>query len=186
MSITQLNDPSKNYKDALKQAKALARADKKDTKRIKDNPIAVQRIVQLHLTGNYTPAQIASIMNTSAATVKRILKEPEVLDKIIEYQDEDKKYFDSYLKSLREKALGRISELIDDEDSSVALSAVKDILDRTGHAAKKDNNVNINISYEEKLKELANTVDLSYIDTTYSVVDDTAGNLTEGADNGDT
>lgn len=180
-----MNDPSKNFKDALKQAKAMQRVDRKDVKRIRNNPIAVQRIIQLHLTGHYTPKQIASMMNTSVDTIKRVLKEPEVIDRIVEYQEEDKKYFDSYLKSLREKALDKISELIEDDDSAVALSAVKDVLDRTGHAVKKDSNVNISISYEEKLKELSNNVDLSYIDTSFSVIDDTALTLSEGADNGE-
>lgn len=164
-----LNNVSKDdFTKAIQEAKFLKKRDRKDLIKIKNKPIMVQRLIHLYISGVYTNSQIASMLCVSKQTVNKLLKEPEILDEIIKYQDEEKKYIDTRLKSLRDKALDRVSELIDDEDSSVALKASTEILDRTGHAVKKDNNLNITVSYEQRLEELQNTVDTSLIDMSYT------------------
>lgn len=153
----------------VEESKTLATIGEKEALRISKNPVVVQRIVQLYVTGSYTNSQIASIMGVGKRTIDRILKKPEVMDAIIEYQKEEKDYVDARIKSLRNKALDTMFELMDSEEDTVRLNASKDILDRSGHNVKKDSNVNINISYEQQLQELSAGVDLSYIDTSYVV-----------------
>lgn len=156
----------------IHEAKTIQRKDKKDTIRIRNKPILKQRFVQLYVAGNYTNSQIASIMCISKESVRNLLKEPEILDMIMSYQDEEKQYIDSRLKAIRHKSLDTITELLDSEDDSVRLNAAKEVLDRTGHIKKEQKDININVSYEERLSELASSVDLSYIDTSYSVQDE--------------
>lgn len=163
------------------EAKTLQRKDRKDAIRIGKKDILKQRLVQLYVSGTYTNSQIASIMCVSKQTIDKLLKQPEILDMINSYQSEEKEYVDARLKALRQKSLDTMFELLDSEEDAVRLNAAKDVLDRTGHAMKKDSNININVSYEERINELASTADLSYIDTSYVVIDDEEQNkLLEG------
>lgn len=169
----------------LYEAKTLQKKEKKNYTRIRNKPILINRVVQLYVSGNYSNSQIASIMGVSVQVINKLLKEQEVLDMILEYQNEEKEYVDSRLKSLRQKSLDTIFELLDSVDDSVRLNASKEVLDRTGHVKKDIKDVNINVSYEEKLKELGDSIDLSYIDTSYTVINDNEQNNEEGVVNGD-
>lgn len=156
----------------IKEAKRLNKKDKKDTVKISKKPILIQRVMQLYLSGHYTNSQIASIMCVSKSTIDNLLKKPEVLDQIVNYQNKEKEYVESRLKALRDKSLDTLFELLDSEEDTVRLNASKDILDRTGHATKKDQNVNINVSYEERLNSLTTQIDTTYIDTNYIINDE--------------
>lgn len=152
------------------EAKSLERKDRKDLVQIKRKSILKQRLVQLYVSGNYSNSQIASIMCVSKQTINKLLKDQDILDMIIAYQNEEKEYIDARLKSLREKSMETMFELLDSEEDTVRLNTAKDILDRTGHAVKKDSNVNINVTYEEQLNNLSALIDTGFInaiDTTY-------------------
>ena len=55
-------------------------------------------------------------------------------------------------------------ELLDSDDDSIRLATSKDILDRSGHAVKKDVNVEVNVSYEQQLQELAQGIDFEIVE----------------------
>lgn len=165
----------------IKEAKRLDKKDRKDSIKLSKKPILIQRVIQLYLSGHYTNSQIGSIMGVSAKAVNNLLKSPDVLDQIVKYQEQEKEYVDSRLKALRDKSLDTLFELLDSEEDTVRLNASKDILDRTGHAPKKDQNVNVNISYEERLHNLSANIDTSYIDTTYTVNGNEENNEAKGS-----
>jgi transposase-like protein len=145
-------------------------------------PIAKQRLVNLYVSGNYTQAQIAKILKIAPATVHRWLQDEDVLNAIEKYQREQDIVIGNSLKALRMKALNTMNELMDSQNDLVALNAAKDILDRTGHQAVQKQQVEVNMTYEERLKELINGVEIIDVDSTL-VQEET--NKTEGAVNGD-
>lgn len=157
------------FSKILEESTTLQTITDRDTSRVYKNPVVVQRIVQLYVSGAYTNSQIGSIMGVSKKVIDRIIKKTEVMDMIIEYQEEEKKYIDARLKTLRDKSLDTMYELLDSEEDTVRLNVAKDILDRSGHAVKKDTNLNVTVSYEQQLKDLSSGLDTSYIDTDYTV-----------------
>lgn len=162
--VTSSEVASKELSMILKESKSLDRKLKKEFKSIANKPLLKQRLAQLYVSGFYDKKQIASILMVSQSTVNRLLKEPDVLDMIMSYQDEEKKLIDSRIKALRNKATETLSELLDSDDDSIRLQATKDILDRSGHAVKKDVNVDVTVSYEQQLQELAQGIDYQIIE----------------------
>lgn len=159
------------FQKILDESTSLQTISDRDTSRVYKNPVVVQRIVQLYVSGAYTNSQIGSIMGVNKRVIDRIIKKQEVMDMIIEYQEEEKKYIDARLKALRDKSIDTMYELLDSEEDTVRLNVAKDILDRSGHAVKKDNNLNVTVTYEQQLKDLSLGLDTSYIDTSYTVED---------------
>ena len=68
------------------------------------------------------------------------------------------------LKALTNKAVNRLSALTDSPIDGVALQAVKDILDRTGHKAKQEIKVDKTVrTFEERLSEVIDkTIDIDF------------------------
>lgn len=161
---TSLNIAGKELKNILKESKNMSKKLNKEYRGIANRPILKQRLAQLYVSGFYDKRQIASILMISQSTVNKLLKEPDVLDMIITYQDEEKQLVDSRIKALRSKATETLSELLDSDDDSIRLQASKDILDRSGHAVKKDVNVDVTVSYEQQLQELAQGIDYQIIE----------------------
>ena len=54
---------------------------------------------------------------------------------------------------------------MEDDNSMVALQAAKDALDRTGHKPTEKKEVQVNMTYEERLNQLINGVEV--IDTDF-------------------
>lgn len=148
----------------LKDSKNLSKKLAKEYRSIANKPLLKQRLAQLYVSGFYNREQIASILRVSKSTVIKLLKDEDVLDMILTYQDEEKKLIDSRIKSLRFNAVDTISELLDSDDEAIRLQVAKDILDRTGHKEREQKDVNINVSYEQQLKELAEGVDFTIIE----------------------
>lgn len=148
----------------LKDSKNLSKKLAKEYRSIANKPLLKQRLAQLYVSGFYNREQIASILRVSKSTVIKLLKDEDVLDMILTYQDEEKKLIDSRIKSLRFNAVDTISELLDSDDDAIRLQVAKDILDRTGHKEREQKDVNINVSYEQQLKELAEGVDFTIIE----------------------
>lgn len=148
----------------LKESKVLSKKRKKEYNRITNKPILKQRLAQLYCSGNYNKRQIASMLMVSESTVIKLLKDPEVLDMVVSYQDEEKQLIDSRIKAIRFRAIDTIDELLDSDDDSIRLAVAKDILDRTGHKEKENKDININISYEQQLQELAQGIDYDIIE----------------------
>lgn len=143
----------------LKESKTLAKQYNKEVKKISSKEILKQRLAQLYCLGHYSEKDIASILMVSVATIRKMLKDNTVLGLIEDYQREEKQVIDSRIKALRNKATETMFELLDSDDDSIRLQASKDILDRSGHKADNNSNININVSYEQQLNELIQGVD---------------------------
>ena len=99
----------------------------------------------------------------------------EVRNAIEAYQREENIIVDSALKAIRIKAVNKLAELLDANNELVQMQATKEILDRTGHQAIQKQEINVNLSYEEKLKKLI------VEDADFTVVDDTEQNKQQGS-----
>lgn len=114
-----------------------------------------QRFIQLYMTGNYTIAKIASLIEIHPNTASRWLKKPEIKDALAEAQQEIHQQVGYQIKSMTVKATQRLSDLMDSPIDGVALQAVKDVLDRGGHKAKNEIKVDKTIvTVEQKMKDL--------------------------------
>jgi hypothetical protein len=74
--------------------------------------------------------------------------------------------------------MNTLGELMDSQNDLVALNAAKDVLDRTGHSATQKQEVNVNVTYEERLRQLIEGVD--FVDVESTLVQDNQNNA-EGA-----
>lgn len=163
-TTTSSDIASKELSRVLEDSKNIASKMKKEYTRIANKPLLKQRLAQLYVSGFYSNKQIASILMVSNTTVVKLLKDKDVLDFILTYQDEEKKIIDTRIKALRSKATETMDELLDSDDDAIRLAVAKDILDRTGHKEKEQKDVNINVSYEQQLKDLAKGVDFTVIE----------------------
>lgn len=130
----------------------------------------VSRIVQLYLTGCYSTAEIADIVDIKKDTVLRWLRRQEVKNYIAEYQAEEMAMLKTKMVGNADRAFQKMVKLLDSNMDNVALQASKDILDRTGFKPQTEIKQEITVkTYEEQLKDLMkNTID----DVEYEVVDD--------------
>lgn len=167
MSVQQDAIRRKDFLQIVKEAKVQSQTEKKEYNRVSKKEVVRNRLVQLYLSGVYTNRQIADILSVSTVTVGRMLKEPEVIEAIKESQNSEKDIIDSKLKSLRDRATDTLSELLDSEEESVRLQAVKMILDKTGHGDKREIEQNINISYEQQLTQVLEGVSFDVKDLEY-------------------
>lgn len=151
----------RGFKDVLRDSKVMAKTQDRELKKISSKTILKQRLAQMYCLGNYKDKDIASILMVSVSTIRKMLKDPDVLDLINQYQDEEKQMIDMKLKALRIKATDRLFELMDSEDDSIVLQATKDVLDRTGFKADANKNINVNVSYEQQIQSLIEGVDFT-------------------------
>lgn len=153
----------KEFDRVLKETNKLNKKNNKEFNKIANRPLLKQRLAQLYCAGSYNTKQIASILLISETTCKKLLKNNDVLDMIIAYQSEEKEIIDARIKSLRMRATEVMSELLESNDEAIQLQVAKDMLDRTGFKDKDTKDININISYEQQLEELAKGVDYEVI-----------------------
>lgn len=161
-----------NFIDVVKESRRLNQIEKKDFNKIYKKDIIKQRFVQLYVTGLYNNRQIADILSVSESSIKKLLRTEEVMQQINSYQSEEKAIIDAKIKALRNKAMDVFDDLLFSEKDEIRLKVAEGILDRTGHGKKDEKDININVTYEERLQQLADGVDTSFIDTSYSVEND--------------
>ena len=119
------------------------------------------RFVNLYLSGQYDVHQLAEIFKVHYNTIYKWLRSPRVKSAIKEMQEMQRKVVTANINSLTINAIHKMKDLLDDPDSRVQYQAAKDILDRGGHKAAQDINVNKTITYEEKLRNImADMVDV--------------------------
>lgn len=165
IAIKTANDIGKRELNRLqKESTELIKREGKQFFRINDNPMLKQRMIQLYVSGYYTKPQICSILKITRNTLNKLLKQEDVIDAINEYQDIEKKEVETRLRALRNKATDVIDELMDSDDDAIRLQASKDVLDRTGIKEEVNKNINVNVSYEQQLKQLQEGIDFSIID----------------------
>lgn len=116
-----------------------------------------QRFIQLYLTGNYTLAKIAELLEIHPNTAGKWMKRPEIKSALEEAQSEIHEQVAIQLKGMALKATQKLNNLIDSPQDAIALQAVKDVLDRGGHKTKNEIKVEKTVvTVEQKLKELVN------------------------------
>jgi DNA-binding MarR family transcriptional regulator len=150
--------------------------------------ILKQRFVHLYVSGCYTNREIARILCISPSTVTKLLRDEEIKEMIKAYQTDENETINAALKSLRLKAVETQSELLDSDNDMVRYNVAKDILDRTGHKAEEKKTVNINHTYEERLKEIVDNVQFQIQDVPYAIdgKDGVESQINiEGEDNGE-
>lgn len=129
-----------------------------------ENPVAhlepkQQRFIHLYLTGQYSMNKLAKLLDVHPNTLHNWMRRGEIKNAIADMQTLTHEVVSSQMKAMTAKAMDRMRELMDSPIDGVALQAVKDILDRTGHkpANKVEKNVNVR-TFEEKLDALIDDV----------------------------
>lgn len=119
----------------------------------------MQRFIHLYMTGQYTLVKLADLLEVHPATLGRWLKRQDVKALIMEMEQDTHDMVAIQLKALTNKAVSKLSNLVDSPIDGVALNAVKDILDRSGHKPKQEIKVDKTVTtYEQKLQTLINDV----------------------------
>lgn len=123
-----------------------------------------QRFINLYLTGAHTVIDLSGLLKISPTTIRNWLKKPEIALAIEETRGEVQKQVNMQLNDLTLKASRKLSELMESPIDAVALQAVKDVLDRSGHKAKQEIKVEKTITtVEQKLKQLIDeTIDIDF------------------------
>jgi hypothetical protein len=137
-----------------------------EQKRFERNNVLKHKLVHLYISGRFTNRQIATMLGVTPTTIYNWLANEEVAQMIERYQAQESIIIDSSLKALRTKAIGKMSELMDSDNDLVALQATKDVLDRTGHKAVEKKEIKVEMTYEERIKNMLNGVE-------YVINDDT-------------
>lgn len=140
-----------------------------DVEEIDDNKISVlppkmQRFIHLYMTGQYTINKLAQLLEVHPNTLHKWMKREDVKEIITDMQSETHDIVAIQLKALTLKAVGKLGALTDSPIDGVALQAVKDILDRSGHKPKNEIKVDKTVTtIEQRFKELVdNTIDVDY------------------------
>lgn len=183
LSPVDTNQESSDFRLMFYKVKQEAKKEKKDVIKISQKPILKQRLVHLYVSGYYNTRQIARILMVSEHATRKLLRSDEVQAMIRQYQDVEKDIIDESLKALRMKAIDTQRELLDSDNEVVRANVSKDILDRTGHKAKEEKKIDINVSYEERLNALVQGAVIE--DVSYIVNESDTQISNEGADNGD-
>lgn len=153
----------KEFTRILKESKSLEKKQRKEHSRMSKNEIVKNRLVYLYISGLYSTNQIASILCVSRETIRKMLRDEYVCNKINDYLAEEKQVVEGRIKTLSMKAIETVSELMDSDDDSVRLNASKDILDRAGHKPTDKQEVNVNVSYEQNMENLLEGVDYTFV-----------------------
>jgi len=120
-----------------------------------DKQPKIGRAVQLFLAGGHTRIEIASMLGTTARTVGRWLREPDVVQYMKEFQIEEGKIIKARMHSSSAAAIDKMVKLLDSPIDGVALQAAKDLLDRAGHKPKQEVKKEVTIrTFEEELSSL--------------------------------
>lgn len=173
------NEVCEEYKDIIASYSTEMDRIEYEKKMLYFLPVLKQKFVYLYCSGMYRNQQIARILDVHPGTITNWLKLDEIKTAIEAYQKEENIIVDSSLKAIRMKAVNKLSDLLEAKNELVALQATKEILDRTGHMAVQKQEININMTYEERLRNLI-TQDIDFV-----VIDDDTQNNTEGSVQGD-
>ena len=139
-----------------------------ETNLLIDMPPKMQRFIHLYMTGQYTLNKLAQLLEVHPNTLTNWLKREDVKNAISDMQSIIHDQVQIRLKTLTLKATAKLHKLIDSPIDGVALQAVKDVLDRTGHKPKNEIKVDKTIiTVEQKMKEL---IDSTIVDAEFEEV----------------
>lgn len=119
----------------------------------------MQRFIHLYMTGQYTLAKLAELLDVHPNTLGKWLKRRDVREIIEDMEKATHDIVAIQLNALTLKSVAKLSRLIDSPIDGVAYQAVRDVLDRAGHKPKQEIKIDKTvITYEEKLKNLIDNV----------------------------
>jgi transposase len=137
------------------------------------NALIKKRLVHLYVSGKYSTRQLAQIFCVSEKTIWAWLREPDVKDAIARFQEEQDIIIKSMMKALAVTAVERQRELIESADNEmVSAIMIRDLLDRTGFKPVEKKQVEVNMTYEERLQQLIEGVQ-------YEVIEDEPSDLSQ-------
>jgi glutamyl-tRNA reductase len=116
------------------------------------------------VTGQYTLNKLAQLLEVHPNTLLNWLKKEDVKAVINDMQTTTHDIVAVQLKALTMKAANKLGDLIDSPIDGVALQAVKDVLDRSGHKPKQELKIDKTVrTFEQKLSEIIDkTIDAEY------------------------
>jgi transposase-like protein len=128
-----------------------------------------QRFVHLYVTGQYPVAKLAQLLNVHPNTLFKWLRRADVKEVIATMQLSTQDVVTAQLKALTMKATNKLGSLIDSPIDGVALQAVKDVLDRSGHKAKQEIKVDKTVTTIEQ--KLAQLIESTIVEGEYEVIE---------------
>ena len=129
--------------------------DLSSTELITTLPPKVQRFIHLFVTGQYTINKLAQLLEVHPNTVYNWLRNKDVKQCIDDLQSVTHEIVAIQLKNMTNKATAKLNSLIDSPIDGVALNAVKDVLDRSGHKPKQEIKIDKTVrTFEEKLQDI--------------------------------
>lgn len=132
-------------------------------------PAKMQRFIHLYITGQYTLAKLAQLLEVHPNTLSNWLKRKDVQEIIAEMQITTHEVVNNQLKALTLKAANRLAELMDSTIDGVALQAVKDVLDRAGHKTKQEIKIDKTVTTVEQ--KLQNLISETIVDADFEVIE---------------
>jgi IS30 family transposase len=133
-------------------------------------PPQMQRFCHLYMTGQYSMAKMAQLLEVHPNTISNWLKRRDVKEVIEEMQVQNHDMVSTQLKASTMKAIQKLQQLMDSPIDGVALQAVKDVLDRAGHKQKQEIKIDKTITtVEEKMRKL---IDDTVLDAEFEEVSD--------------
>jgi predicted DNA-binding protein YlxM (UPF0122 family) len=119
-----------------------------------------QRVIHMYLSGGYSTQDIATALGYSKQYVTNLLCSPDIKNAINEFQKQEDELILQSIKALRVKAMQKMGQLIDSNMDAIAYQASRDILDRTGFKGVDKKEVNVNVTFEQQLKEVLSEEDI--------------------------
>ncbi len=126
------------------------------------------KMIRMFCSGLYTQTQIARTLRVTPQTISNWLADEDVREVIERVQADEDSIMAAQLRSIRRIAIEKQLELIQNtENEMVSAVLIRDVLDRTGHKPVEKQEVQHNITYEERIQQLAQGIEVDY-----TVVDD--------------
>lgn len=133
-------------------------------------PPKIQRFVHLYCTGQYSHMKLAQLLDVSPNTITTWIKRDDVKEVMYSMQSSIHEVVAMNIKSMSVSATEKLKELINSPIDGVALQAVKDVLDRTGHKPEQKIKVDKTVTTIEQ--KLQNLIDATIIDGEYEVIEE--------------
>lgn len=129
----------------------------------------MQRFVHLYCTGQYSLMKLSQLLNLNPNTLSQWARRDDVRKVMAKMQASTHEVVATNIKALAVSATEKLRELINSPIDGVALQAVKDVLDRTGHRPEHRIKVDKTVTtIEEKMKNL---IDRTILEAEYEIVD---------------
>jgi IS30 family transposase len=133
-------------------------------------PPLTQRFIHLYMTGQYSLAKIAQLLEVHPNTIGNWLKRKDVREVIDEMQAQNHEMVSTQLKASTVKAIQKLQQLMDSPIDGVALQAVKDVLDRAGHKQKQEIKIDKTVTTVEQ--KMAQLIDSTIVEGEFEEVDE--------------